>query len=93
MAAYNPDRLRNAVVTAHEALRSEGHAEPRLPAVAPRPAPDAERDALRAAHAALAAELAGAGDGKKVGDARDALDRCERFLEDVEIGTVRGQGG
>src|SRR4051812_26198991 len=91
-AAYGPDRLRRAIVEVHDALRSEGHDHPRLPAVAPRPAPDAEREALRAAYATLAAELAGAGDGRSVEAARDALDACARLLEDLESGTVPWPG-
>src|SRR4051794_725795 len=80
VAAYGPDRLRNAIVAVYDALRSQGEQPPRLPAVEPRPAPDAERDALRAAHATLAGELAGAGDGRAVETARDALDACARLL-------------
>ena len=91
-AAYGPDRLRAAIVAVHEALRSEGHERPRLPAVAPRPAPDPEREALHAAHAALAAELAGAGDGRSVDAARGALERCAHLLEDIEAGTVPWPG-
>src|SRR5437764_13773101 len=91
-AAYGPDRLRSAIVAVHDALRSQGHDHPRLPAVAVRPAPDAERESLRAAHAALAAELAGAGNGKSVDAAREALDRCAHLLEDLESGTVPWPG-
>src|SRR4051794_40955655 len=69
-AAYGADRLRTAIVGAHETLRSQGQARPRLPHVALRPAPVAEREALHAAHARFAAELASAGEGKKVCDAR-----------------------
>src|SRR4051812_32776810 len=42
VAAYNPDRLRAGIVAVHDALRSQGHEHPRLPVVAPRPAPHAE---------------------------------------------------
>src|SRR5205085_12636225 len=46
VAAYQPDALRRMILAVHDALRSEGHERPRLPQVAPRPAPDAEREAL-----------------------------------------------
>ncbi len=92
VAAYRADALAAAIPAVHDELRSRGQATPRLPRVAPRPAPDAERVALAAAHARLASELASARDSRLVDDARDALDRCARFLEDVEHGVVPWPG-
>lgn len=91
-AAYGPDRLAAMVRAAHDELRSRGQARPRLPPVALRPAPDAERRALHAAHAAFAQELFAAGDGKRIGVAREALDACERFLADLDHGIVPWPG-
>lgn len=92
VAAYGADNLGRAIPAVHDELRSRGQAAPRLPAVARRPPPDAERTALAAARAALAAELAEARDGRLVDEARVALDRCERFLEDVDHGIVPWPG-
>ncbi len=92
VAAYRTDALAAAIPAVHDELRSRGAAAPRLPRVAPRPAPDAERTALAGARAALAGELADARDSRLVEDARDALERCARFLEDVEAGIVPWPG-
>ena len=92
VAAYGADQLGRAIPSVHDELRSRGQAAPRLPAVARRPPPDAERTALHAARAALAAELAQARDGRLVDEARAALDRCERFLADVDHGIVPWPG-
>jgi len=92
VAAYGADNLGRAIPAVHDELRSRGQAAPRLPAVARRPPPDAERTALAAARAALAAELAEARDGRYVDEARDALERCERFLEDLDHGIVPWPG-
>ncbi len=92
VAAYRADALASAIPAVHDELRSRGQALPRLPAVPRRPAPDAERTALAAARAALAAELADARDSKLVDEARAALERCARFLEDVEGGVVPWPG-
>ena len=92
VAAYGADNLGRAIPAVHDELRSRGQAAPRLPAVARRPPPDAERTALAAARAALAAELADARDGRLVDEARDALERCERFLEDLDHGIVPWPG-
>ena len=70
-AAYGP-ALRDIVLAAHETLRSRGESRPRLPIPPPQPPPGTT--ALAAARAAAAAVLAGAGDGKKVAAAREALD-------------------
>ena len=70
-AAYGP-ALRDIVLAAHETLRSRGETRPRLPIPPPQPPPGTT--ALAAARAAAAAVLAGAGDGKKVAAAREALD-------------------
>src|SRR4051794_20958977 len=92
VAAYQPDALRRMILAVHDELRSQGQDRPRLPAVPARPEPVAEREALGVAHGALARELAGAGDGKTVDAARDALDACARLLEDLEHGTVPWPG-
>jgi ATP-dependent exoDNAse (exonuclease V) beta subunit len=92
VAAYRTDALALAIPAIHDELRSRGQALPHLPPVERRPPPDAERTALAAAHAAFAAELASARDSKLVDDARAALERCARFLEDVEAGVVPWPG-
>ncbi len=70
-AAYGPG-LREMMTGVHEALRSRGHSRPRLPLPSAAGAPDPA--ALVAARDAAAAALRTAGDGKKVGAAREALD-------------------
>jgi ATP-dependent exoDNAse (exonuclease V) beta subunit len=92
VAAHTPDGLRRMILAVHDELRSQGQERPRLPAVAPRPAPDAEREALHRARAAFAAELAEAGDGRAVEAARDALDACARLLDDLEAHVVPWPG-
>jgi len=80
VAAYDSDRLRRMVAGAHDALRSAGQTRPRLPRP-PAPASSAElRAELGAAASAAAAELAGAGDGRRVAEARARLDRCLELL-------------
>jgi ATP-dependent exoDNAse (exonuclease V) beta subunit len=91
-AAYRTDALAFAIPVVHDELRSRGASHPRLPRPPRRPAPDAERTALAAARTALAAELERARDSKLVDDARAALDRCARFLDDVEAGVVPWPG-
>jgi ATP-dependent exoDNAse (exonuclease V) beta subunit len=76
-AGFTADRLRAAVVEAHDALRSAGETAPRLPPVPPAPPPDPS--ALRAAAAAAESELASA-EGKTVERARAALGRCADML-------------
>jgi ATP-dependent exoDNAse (exonuclease V) beta subunit len=92
VAAYRADALATTIPSVHDELRSQGQALPRLPHVAPRRAPDAERERLWRARETLAAELENAGQGKLVGEAREALERCARFLEDVEVGIVPWPG-
>jgi ATP-dependent exoDNAse (exonuclease V) beta subunit len=92
VAAYRTDALALAIPAIHDELRSRGQALPHLPHVERRPPPDAERTALGAARAAFAAELASARDSKLVDEARAALERCARFLEDVEAGVVPWPG-
>ncbi|MEZ5122639.1 MAG: UvrD-helicase domain-containing protein [Solirubrobacterales bacterium] len=92
VAAYRTDALAFAIPVIHDELRSRGVSHPRLPVPPRRPAPAAERTALAAARTALAVELESARDSKLVDDARAALDRCARFLEDVEAGIVPWPG-
>jgi len=92
VAAYRTDALAFAIPVIHDELRSRGVSHPRLPVPPRRPSPDAERTALAAARTALAVELESARDSKLVDDARAALDRCARFLEDVEAGIVPWPG-
>ena len=58
VAAYDPDRLRTAIVQAHDALRSAGQTRPALPRPQDLADPHALRAPLQAALAAAAAELA-----------------------------------
>ncbi len=81
VAAYDTDRLRKMIATVHDALRSDGLTQPVLPlppAVAAEPA--ALREALAAAAASAAGELALAGAGKRVCEARDKVARCVELL-------------
>jgi ATP-dependent exoDNAse (exonuclease V) beta subunit len=78
VAAFGADQLRTAIEDVHGVLRSAGRTAPRLPVPPPAPAPDASR-LLRLRDDAAAA-LAGAGDGKTVAAARDALERCRDLV-------------
>jgi ATP-dependent helicase/nuclease subunit A len=77
-AAYSPDRLRDMVRTAYSGLRSRGQRHPRLPESTP-PVPAGERERLAAAIPAALREVAN-GDGKRVTEAVERLERCERLL-------------
>ena len=82
VAAYDTDRLRRMIAAAHDALRSAGQTRPRL-APPPQPVADAQlRAELRDAAAAAAIELAGAGEGRRVAEARARLDSCLELLRD-----------
>jgi len=80
VAAYDPDRLRTAIVQAHDALRSAGQTRPELPRPQGLADPHALRAPLQAAVAAAAAELAGAGEIKSVVSARGKLEQCGDLL-------------
>jgi ATP-dependent exoDNAse (exonuclease V) beta subunit len=92
VAAYRADALAGTIPAVHDELRSQGQALPRLPHVPPQRAPDPERARLWRAREVLAEELEHAGEGKLVAEARAALERCARFLEDVEAGVVPWPG-
>ena len=70
--------LRDLVLAAHSTLRSRGQTRPVLPI--PPPAPDPDPAALAAARAEAARCLATAGNGKKLEEALDALESCDRAL-------------
>ena len=80
VAAYDPDRLRMAIVQAHDALRSAGQTRPALPRPPALGDPHALRAPLHAAAAAAAADLALAGAGKTVSTAREKIERCVDLL-------------
>ena len=80
VAAYDTDRLRMAIVQAHDALRSAGQTRPRLPAPRGLADPRALRAPLQAAVAAVARDLALAGAGKTVCAARERIERCAALL-------------
>ncbi|MGI9098242.1 MAG: UvrD-helicase domain-containing protein [Solirubrobacteraceae bacterium] len=95
VAAYDTDRLRRTIAGAHDALRSAGQTRPRLPRPPVLAEPGDLRAELETAAAAAAIELAGAGDGQRVAEARARLDRClellrgdaaEPALADVHVG-------
>ncbi|MEY2441730.1 MAG: ATP-dependent helicase/nuclease subunit, partial [bacterium] len=70
VAAYDTDRLRRMIATVHDALRSGGQTHPVLPPAPVVAEPGALRSELAAAAATAARELALAGAGKRVGEAR-----------------------
>jgi len=76
VAAYDTDRLRKMVAGAHDALRSAGQTSPRLPRPPAAPGSDELRAELHEAAAAAAQDLALAGAGQRVAEARARLDRC-----------------
>jgi ATP-dependent helicase/nuclease subunit A len=99
VAAYDTDRLRRMIAGAHDALRSAGQTRPRLPQPAAVPDSAQLRAALHEAAATTARELAGAGEGQRVAEARARLDRClellrgddpEPALGDVGVGMGAG---
>ena len=93
VAAYDPDRLRTAIVQAHDALRSAGQTRPALPRPQ-RPAdPHALRAPLEAALAAVATELRVAGAGKAVSTARERLERCAELLAATPAGALAPELG
>ncbi len=83
VAAYDTDRLRNMIARVHDALRSDGLTHPVLPPALPVGEPGALRAALATAAGAAAAELALAGAGKRVGEARDKVARCVELLSET----------
>lgn len=91
VAAYDPDRLRTAVVQAHDALRSAGQTRPSLPRPQGIADPHALRAPLEVAAAAAAAELHGAGAGRAVGTARERLARCAELLAATAPGELAPQ--
>jgi ATP-dependent exoDNAse (exonuclease V) beta subunit len=82
VAAYDTDRLRRMIATVHDALRSCGQTHPVLPRAPAVADPQPLRGALAAAAAAAAAELEGAGNGKRVAEARAKLERCVELLRE-----------
>jgi ATP-dependent helicase/nuclease subunit A len=80
-AAFGPG-LRDIVLGAHTTLRSRGETRPVLPVPPEAPPPDPAE--LATARAGAARCLATAGNGKRLEEALDALETCERVL---------GQGG
>jgi ATP-dependent exoDNAse (exonuclease V) beta subunit len=88
VAAYDADRLRTAIVQAHDALRSAGQTRPELPRPQSLADPHALRAPLEMARAAAAAELALAGPGKSVTAARERLERCGDLLSATASGEL-----
>ncbi len=90
-AAWQPDRLREAIVAVHDTLRSQGSTVPELPPCVPRRAPEVARAALRTATERFAAELRGARTGvKSIDAARDVLSDCFLLLDDPAPPDLRG---
>jgi ATP-dependent helicase/nuclease subunit A len=81
-AAFGPG-LRDVVLGAHSTLRSRGETRPVLPVPPEAPPPDPA--ALAAARAAAARCLAVAGNGKRLEEALDALEACERALGEGDV--------
>ena len=87
-AAWGPDRLREAILDVHDALRSQGQTAPRLPPCAPRSTVAAALEALRRRAGAFAEELTEARTGQSsIDTARAALSRCF-----VLLGNGNGDG-
>jgi ATP-dependent helicase/nuclease subunit A len=87
IASYTPGALRAGIISMHAELRSRGELEPALPALVPLGAaePAAARDALAAAAASVAAELAAIDSPSvRVGEAIGRVDRSLHALEDPE---------
>ncbi|HEX8156420.1 MAG TPA: UvrD-helicase domain-containing protein [Solirubrobacteraceae bacterium] len=92
LAAYDVDRLRKAIANVHDALRSAGQTRPTLPRPPRLVDPHSLRAALQAACAAAAAELAMAGEGLRVREARDKLQRCGDELLALPHGELARSG-
>ena len=86
VAAYDTDRLRKMIATVHDALRSDGQTHPVLPRAPGAAEPGALREALALAASAAARELALAGAGKRVGEAREKVARCVELLAGAPAG-------
>nr|MBA2347257.1 UvrD-helicase domain-containing protein [Solirubrobacterales bacterium] len=81
VAAWGPDRLRDAVEEVHEALRSQGQTEPRLPPCRPPRTVQEALAGLRAPTDLFTEELRGGRAGVKTVDAaREALSACHELL-------------
>jgi ATP-dependent exoDNAse (exonuclease V) beta subunit len=80
LAAAYGQTLRSMVLAAHATLRSRGQTRPSISTTPLAVNPDAERAALEAARARAAAALARCAPGRKVSEALDALEACERIL-------------
>ena len=85
--------LRDVVLGAHSTLRSRGETRPVLPV--PPEAPPPDPGALAEARAEAARCLAVAGNGKRLEEALDALESCDRALTSVsgDEASGRGSGG
>jgi len=80
VAAYDTDRLRRMIARVHDELRSGGQTRPVLPRAPAVADPQALLAPLAAAASTAAAELAGAGAGKRVGEALAKVQRCVELL-------------
>ncbi|MCW2992009.1 MAG: family ATPase [Solirubrobacterales bacterium] len=90
VAGYGLDRLKRTVLDVFGQLRSAGQERPRLPDPPPAPDPGPLRMALANARTGALTALEGV-DGKKVGDARAAIERCATILEGAP--TMSALGG
>ncbi|NLT06191.1 MAG: UvrD-helicase domain-containing protein [Solirubrobacterales bacterium] len=89
VAAYTPDRLAAMTRTAYGHLRSRGQEAPELPEIEP-PAGGGEPERVVATARAALAELEGAGDGVRVSEGRERLERCLLLLADAGHGDAVG---
>ncbi|CAA9493140.1 MAG: ATP-dependent nuclease, subunit A [uncultured Solirubrobacteraceae bacterium] len=81
-AAWGPDRLRDAILGVHDALRSQGQTAPRLPPCVPRRTVAEALQGLRMSTETFAGELRGARTGQPSLDAaRAVLADCFALLE------------
>lgn len=78
-AAYGPT-LRDTIRRTYTELRSRGQRHPSLPDPPPPPPLEELRTELAAARDRAAAQLEGAGDGRRIAEAQAALDACAEVL-------------
>jgi ATP-dependent helicase/nuclease subunit A len=81
IAAYGPAPLRSAIQATYHVLRSQGHADPRLPPLVPPPDLESARARLQESAAAAASELGGVqSPSTRVVEALSRLEACSGLV-------------